>query len=687
METRSGRISVRTDDIFPIIRQWLYSDRDIFLRELISNATDAISKHRRLVQLGEVEALPLPEDAEVNTEAEETEADETAAEEEATAEKESLDPSDGARYRIDVTLDRDAGTLVVSDNGIGMTADELDKYINQIAFSGAVDFVERYREKGAGDDIIGHFGLGFYSVFMVADRVVIETRSALPDTQAARWISDEGTDFTIEAGSRETNGSDIILHLNEEAKTELDAAKIREILRTYSSFMPYVIYFTDVVGDREAVEAREERFKERHGEWENRRREALDKGESFDEAEPERYPELPPRPVNETRPLWLAAPREVTEEQYRDFYRDTFLDYREPLFWIHLNMDYPFRVQGILYFPQSEHKYETLDGRIKIYSNQVFVADNIPEIIPDFLFLLKGCLDMPDLPLNVSRSFLQNDRYVRRLSDHIVRKVADRLTSLFEEDCPAYEKYWRDIAVFVKYGCLRDEKFFKRVKSVLLFEKTDGSFATLEELGDTIRYANDPKRQVAYVSRLEAAGNSVVILDHELDNAFISLLEHRREEEDGKLRFVRVDAEVAGDEGLIERQPRLEEIFRRVSGQEKLGVVVRAMGEAEQAAVLLETEESRRMQDMRRQFERMDKSGEGGMDLDAMFPVISELVVNTDSPLVSRIVTLSDLPGEEAACDRLAHQVYDLARLAHGSLTGSDLAAFLRRSTELLGEL
>ncbi|MDI9498074.1 MAG: molecular chaperone HtpG [Bacillota bacterium] len=668
MEKRSGQISVRTDDIFPIIRQWLYSDRDIFLRELISNATDAISKHRRLVQLGEVEALPLPETAAVEG------ADEASA----------PDPSDGTRYRIDVTLDRDAGTLTVSDNGIGMTADELDRYINQIAFSGAVDFVERYREKGVGDDIIGHFGLGFYSVFMVADRVVIETRSALPDSQAARWISEEGTDFTIEAGQRETNGSDIIIHLNEEAKAELDAAKVREILRTYSSFMPYVIYFTDIVGEREAAAAREERFAERHGEWENRRREALDRGEAFEEAEPERYPETPKRPVNETRPLWLEAPREVTEEQYRAFYRDTFMDYREPLFWIHLNMDYPFRVQGILYFPQSEHKYETLDGRIKIYSNQVFVADNIPEIIPDFLFLLKGCLDMPDLPLNVSRSFLQNDQYVRRLSDHIVRKVADRLTSLFAEDRTAYEGYWDDIAVFVKYGCLRDEKFFKRVRSVLLFRKTDGGFATLEELGTTIRYASDPRRQVAYVSRLEAAGSAVVVLDHELDNAFISLLEHQQEGEE-RLRFLRVDAEVEGGEGLAERQPRLEEIFRRISGQEKLGVSVRSMGESEQAAILLETEESRRMQEMRRQFERMNQSGEGGLDLDAMFPVVSELVINTDSPLVSRIVALADLPGEEEAADRLAHQVYDLARLAHGSLAGEDLAAFLRRSTELLG--
>ncbi len=670
MEKRSGQISVRTDDIFPIIRQWLYSDRDIFLRELISNATDAISKHRRLVQLGEVEALPLPEAVEPAGTDGEGESD--------------SDPSDGARYRIDVTLDRDAGTLTVSDNGIGMTADELDKYINQIAFSGAVDFVERYREKGVGDDIIGHFGLGFYSVFMVADRVVIETLSALPDSQAARWISEEGTDFTIEGGQRETSGSDIIIYLSEEAKAELDAAKVREILRTYSSFMPYVIYFTDTVGEREAAVAREERFTERHGEWENRRREALDKGEAFDEAEPERYPETPKRPVNETRPLWLAAPREVTEEQYRDFYRDTFMDYREPLFWIHLNMDYPFRVQGILYFPQSETKYETLDGRIKIYSNQVFVADNIPEIIPDFLFLLKGCLDMPDLPLNVSRSFLQNDRYVRRLSDHIVRKVADRLTSLFAEDRPTYEGYWDDIAVFVKYGCLRDEKFFKRVNSVLLFRKTDGAFATLEELGTTIRYASDPKRQVAYVSRLEAAGTAVVVLDHELDNAFISLLEHQQEGEE-RLRFVRVDAEVEGEEGLAERQPRLEEIFRRISGQEKLAVSVRSMGETEQAAILLETEESRRMQEMRRQFERMNQSGEGGLDLDAMFPVVSELVINTDSPLVSRIVTLADLPGEDEAADRLAHQVYDLARLAHGSLAGEDLEAFLRRSTELLG--
>ena len=645
METKRGRISVSTENIFPIIRQWLYSDQDIFLRELVLNATDAISKYRRLVQLGEIEG-----------EAEQA-------------------------PRIDVVLDRDAGTLTVSDNGIGMTAEEIDRYINEIAFSGAVDFIEQYREKGGEGDIIGHFGLGFYSAFMVSDRIDIQTRSYRADAAPAHWMSEEGMDFVIDAGTREARGSDIILTLNEEAKAELDAAKLREILRTYSSFMPYEIYFSDVVGEREEAQRRSEQFAERHGDWENRRREALDKGEAFDEAEPEPYEPAPAGPINDTHPLWLDPPREITDEQYRSFFRDTFMDFREPLFWIHLNMDYPFRVQGILYFPQAETSYESLDGRIKIYSNQVFVADNIREIIPDFLFLLKGCLDMPDLPLNVSRSFLQNDQYVRKLSDHIVRKVADRLTQLFNDEREQYEGYWRDVAVFVKYGCLREEKFYNRVKEAILFEKTDGSFATLEELGETVRYTNDRERQVVYIERLTAAGTPVVILDHELDNPFISMLEQRA----SGVKFLRVDADVEAEEGLTERQPRLEAIFRRISGLDSLEVSVRAMGEDAEAAILLETEESRRMQEMRRQFERMG-SGAPGMDFDSMFPIVTELVVNTDSPLISRVVTLDDLPGEEAKAETLAAQVYDLARLSHGSLTGSDLAQFLRRSTELLGE-
>ncbi|MDD2214332.1 MAG: molecular chaperone HtpG [Oscillospiraceae bacterium] len=646
MERKEGQISVNTENIFPVIRKWLYSDQDIFLRELVSNGTDAISKFKRLVQLGEAEA-----DA-------------------------------NEAYRIDVILDTDQHTLTVSDNGLGMTADEIDKYINQIAYSGAVNFLEQYKDKGDEGAIIGHFGLGFYSAFMVSSQVVINTKSYRKEAPAARWTSAEGMEFVLEAGDRAERGTDIILNLNEEAQAELTGYKVRDILHKYCEFMPYEIYFTDVVSDREQKADREKHHKEEVAAWEKRKAEALEKKEDFTEAEPTLYEPAEAGPVNHPHPLWQKAPKDCTDEEYKAFYRDTFQDYREPLFWIHLNMDYPFHVQGILYFPQAENTYETLDGRIKLYSNQVFVADNIKEVIPDFLFLLKGCIDAPDLPLNVSRSFLQNDSYVKKLSEHIVRKVADRLTKMFEKEREIYNGYWKDLAVFVKYGCLREAKFYDRMKDALLFETTEGEFKTAKELGEKIWYTTDKARQVAYIKRAADAGHTVVIMDHELDNPFMSMLEQKQ----SPLKFVRIDSEVDAAEGVIEHQATFEKLFRRISGQEKLTVKVKAMGEDGPAAVLTESEESRRSQEMRKQFERMQGKN-SGMDFDSMFPVEQTLVVNTDSPLAAKLRSFADIPAQKEQGDEIARQLYDLARLSHGSLTGQDLANFLSRSTRLLNDL
>lgn len=644
MERKTGQIHVNTENIFPIIRKWLYSDQDIFLRELVSNATDAIRKYTLLGQMGEI-AL-----------------------------------SDDYRGEIHVTLDSDAKTLTISDNGIGMTAEDIDKYINQIAFSGAMDFVNKYKDKGTSDGIIGHFGLGFYSAFMVSEVVRISSLHCAEGSQAATWVSNEGTEYVLESGSREQHGTDIILTFNEESAEELTASKLREILDKYCSFMPYPIYFHDIVGEEKDKADRQKRYEDQLGEWKNKKQEAEDKNEPFTEEEPKLYEPGEPGAVNDTEPLWLKAPKDVTDEEYKAFYRDTFNDYREPLFWVHLNMDYPSRVQGILYFPQAENVYETLDGRVKIYNNQVFVADNIKEVIPDFLFLLKGCLDCPDLPLNVSRSFLQNDSYVKKLSEHIVRKVADRLTKLFENDRETYASYWKDIKLFVKYGSLKDEKFYDRVKEAILFETTDGELKTAAELGEKIRYTTDKDVQVAYVRRAKAKGHEVVVMDHELDNSFMSMFEYKN----SGTKFQRIDAEIEGGEGIEEHKEALTKLFHSSTENDKLKIEVKALGEAEQPVVLSETEESRRMQEMRKQFEMMQGAGQ---DMNDLFPIEQLLIVNTDSPLISRLSALAELPGKEEEAKQLTLQAYDLARLAHGSLTGDDLAAFLSRSAELLNTI
>jgi molecular chaperone HtpG len=641
MHQESGRVSVSTENIFPIIRKWLYSDRDIFLRELVSNASDAISKLKRLADLGEAK---LPEDE---------------------------------QFRIDISFDSEAGELVIADNGIGMTTEEIRKYINQIAFSGVMDFVEKYKDKGAEEaGIIGHFGLGFYSAFMVSEDVRIDTLSWQPDAQAASWQSSDGMEYVMDSSDYDRRGSRITLKLSEEGKSFLTASVLRDILDKYCNFMPYPIYFRDLVEERKAAEEAAKKAEEAAAE--------TDKNEDEEKAaEINLENQNSETPVNNVSPLWLKNPSDCTDEEYKEFYRTTFRDFREPLFWIHLNMDYPFKLKGILYFPQTDNMYETLEGRIKIYYNQVFVADNIKEIIPEFLFLLKGCIDCPDLPLNVSRSFLQNDDYVSKLSSHIIRKVSEKLNKLFKDERESYESYWQDIGVFVKYGMLRDEKFYDRVKDIAVLKTVNGKYLTLTELPDEIYYTPDAKQQVAYIQMAQARGLEVVVMDHEIDNHFMSMVEYKNS---GK-KFKRVDAELGGKESESDRIESYTGLFRQASGDEKLEVKVQALGENALPAMILESEENRRMQEMRKQFEKMQGKGDNSMDFDSMFPLQQTLVVNEDHPLVSKLHALGELSDKKEKAEQIARQVYDLARLGHGSLAADDMAEFLKRSSELLQQL
>ncbi len=654
MIQESGNVSVSTENIFPIIRKWLYSDRDIFLRELVSNAADANSKLKRLGDIGEFER-----------------------------------PENDTLF-IRVEFDSAAGTLSIEDNGIGMTVEEIRKYINQIAFSGVMDFVEKYQDKGAsGGGIIGHFGLGFYSAFMVADKVRIDTLSYQAGAEAASWESEDGMAYVMGPSDRKTRGSLITLTLSDEGKEFLTGAKIREILEKYCSYMSYPIYFSDIEADKKREEQAAEAAAKKAAAADSKDQVGDDQDIADELADPDigadasAKEKTGPQPINDLAPLWLKNPRDCTDEEYKTFYRRTFKDYREPLFWIHLNMDYPFNLKGILYFPKTDNAYESLEGRIKIYYNQVFVADNIKEIIPEFLFLLKGCIDCPDLPLNVSRSFLQNDAYVSKLSSHIIRKVADKLSQLFQNQRADYEKYWQDIGVFVKYGMMREEKFFEKVKDIALFKTVDNQFKVLADLGDTLMYTPDPGQQVAYVQMAKARGMEVLVMDHELDNHYMSFIEFKNQ---GK-HFKRVDAELGGAEGDASRVDDLSRLFRTATGKEKLDVKVQSLGADALPAMILESEESRRMQEMRRQFEKMQGSGDEKMDIDSLFPLQQILVINQDQPVVGRLQALSDIPGKEEQAKVLACQIYDLARLGHGSLSAEDMAVFLKRSSTLLEQL
>jgi molecular chaperone HtpG len=635
METKSGKISVTTENIFPVIKQWLYEDKDIFVRELISNCADAIAKRKRLVELGETNA---PEED----------------------------------YKINVIYDDDNKTIAFEDNGIGMTAEEVEKYINSIAFSGAVDFVTKYNEESTDKSgIIGHFGLGFYSSFMVADEVTIDTLSCSEGSEPVRWRSEEGMDYEITAGDRDTVGTKVTIKLSEDAIEQFDTATLRMTIRKYCYFAPADLYFIDLKSDRLHEEAEAKR-----------KAEAEEKGEEYTE-DPVRYV-----PVNNKSPLWLKKPSDCTDDEYKSFYHSVFNDSDDPLFWIHLNMDYPFTLQGILYFPKTDNVYQSLEGRIKIYNHQIFVADNIEEIIPDFLFLLQGCLDCSDLPLNVSRSALQQDSYVKKLSGHIVKKVSDKLNELFKNSREDFEKYWSDISIFVKYGQMRDEKFYEKVKDITLFKTSDGKFMTVSELleGDkkTIRYTTDPTAQAAYVAMSRNEGFDVVVMDEEIDNNYMSFFEMKNRD----IRFSRVDATLSGTDSDAEDKEKYKTLFRKVLSNEKLNVSAMNMGADAMPALIRESEDSRRMKEMQEQYRRIMKAqGKEAEDMEDMFPDSSELVINTDSPVIVKIAALESMGGNEEKAAKLAQHVYDQARLAHGSLDSEGLERFLRVNSELINDM
>ncbi len=632
MKHESGSISINTENIFPIIKKWLYSEKDIFIRELVSNASDAISKLKKLDAIGEAD---LPDDN---------------------------------RFEIKVIVNKNEKTIKVIDNGLGMTDEEVKKYINQIAFSGAVDFLEKYKDKSDDGQIIGHFGLGFYSAFMVSERVQIDTLSYQPGAAAVRWISDGGTKFEMQDSDIAERGTTITLYLAEDGLEFTDEYKMRTTLEKYFAFLPYELYLEDAAKVPEKAD--EAKSEEQEAASEN--------------AEPKK-----PEPLNDTQPLWLKNPKDCTEEEYKQFYTKVFHDFNEPLFWIHLNMDYPFNLKGILYFPKLKHEFETMEGQIKLYYNQVFVADNIKEVIPEFLLMLKGVLDCPDLPLNVSRSFLQNDGYVNKISTHITKKVADKLTSLFENERENYNKYWDDINPFVKYGCIREEKFYDRVKDILIYKSTKGGYTTLkdylennkEKHENKVFYVSNEKQQAQYIRLFNENGMEAVILSTMIDNHFMQLLESKMT----GVRFNRIDADISDsmkndNTGIAEADiSYLEKLFKAAVDDDKLKVQVESLKNETVPAMILLSEQSRRMQEMSAMF--------GGMDMSHMFPKEQTLVLNSSNKLVK---ALTDMKEDETRKDQvklISEHIYDLAMMSHQPLEPDAMAKFIERSNEILMKL
>ncbi|MBO4505305.1 MAG: molecular chaperone HtpG [Lachnospiraceae bacterium] len=667
-----GNLSINSENIFPIIKKWLYSDHDIFYRELISNGSDAITKLKKLAMIGEFEE------------------------------------KDGEEYRIDVEVSPEEKTIVIRDNGIGMTADEVKEYINQIAFSGAADFLEKYKDKANDDQIIGHFGLGFYSAFMVAHRVTISSLSYQKDAKPVFWSSEEGMEFEMGEGDKTERGTEITLYLNEDSYEFANEYRAKEVLDKYCSFMPVPIYFRN-------VDAKEEPKKD-----EVIDAEVNEKGEAA-ESEGEKQEKKGPKPINETAPLWTKHPNDCTEEEYKDFYRKVFHDYREPLFWIHLNMDYPFNLKGILYFPKINIEYESIEGVIKLYSNQVFIADNIKEVIPEFLMLLKGVIDCPDLPLNVSRSALQNDGFVRKINDYITKKVADKLSGMFKTDRENYEKYWDDISPFIKYGCLKDVKFKEKIRDYVIYKDLDGKYLTLEEylkatkgedaeekkedsaadtvakaeseeaaekaegqpgaepVKDKVYYVTDEKQQSQYINMFRAEKLNAVILSHNIDQPFIQQLEQDNE----KIAFLRIDSdvsdsikgEVTEDEKKVleDEQKELESLFRKVLGKDKLEVKVEKLKSEKISSVITLGEESRRMSDMMKMYSMP------GMDPD-MFGGQETLTLNSSNQLVKYLT--EHKKGHKV--ELIVAQLYDLAMLSHKPLAPEAMTAFIERSNEIM---
>ncbi len=655
---KNGSLSINSENIFPIIKKWLYSDHDIFFRELVSNGCDAITKLKKLDMIGE---------AKVDSDEE---------------------------FKIQVLANPEEKTLTFIDNGIGMTEDEVDEYINQIAFSGAEAFLKQYKDKTSEDQIIGHFGLGFYSAFMVADRVTIETLSYKEGAKAVLWDCEDGTEFTMTDSDKTDRGTVITLYLNEDSVEFCNLYRAQEVLNKYCSFMPVEIFVSDPTAETEYDTIPEDEVTEKDTVIEHivepaktEEKENEDGTKETVEVEPEKNMAKIVRrlvSVSDTTPLWTKHPNECTDEEYRDFYHRVFMDYKEPLFWIHLNMDYPFNLKGILYFPKINMEYESIEGTIKLYNNQVFIADNIKEVIPEFLMLLKGVIDCPDLPLNVSRSALQNDGFVKKISDYITKKVADKLSGMCKTDKENYEKYWDDISPFIKFGCLKDEKFCEKMSDYVLFKNLDDKYLTFTEAleenkekhENTIFYTNDPVQQSQYVNMFKAEGIDAVILKDNIDQPFISQLESKNE----GVKFKRIDDELSDSftEELSEDdektlKEKLSETFKKALGRE-IDIKVQKLKDEKVSSMITVSEETRRMQDM------MKIYGMAGMD-PSMFGAAGEtLTLNANNALVKYIVDTPEGENTELICK----QLYDLALISHTPLNPDSMTAFIERSNKIL---
>ncbi|MBS5884895.1 MAG: molecular chaperone HtpG [Clostridium sp.] len=615
MEKNKGNISIHTENIFPIIKKWLYSDKDIFIREIISNGCDAISKYKRLVSLGETNG------------------------------------NENEKYKVTVSLNKENNTLKFIDNGIGMTEDEVKKYINQVAFSGAEDFIEKYKDKMEdGKDIIGHFGLGFYSAFMVAKRVQIDTLSYLEGAEAVTWICDGGTEYEISPSlNRKERGTTITLFIDDDSNEFLELYKVREIIEKYCSFLPIEIYL-----EEEGKEVKEEDIK----------------------------------PLNDTTPLWMKSPKDCTDEEYKEFYKKVFQDFNDPLFWIHLNVDYPFNLKGILYFPKLKHELEATEGQVKLYNNQVFVADNIKEVIPDFLLLLKGTIDCPDLPLNVSRSFLQKDKDVIKISKHIVKKVSDKLVGLYKNQRESFNNFWKDIQIFIKYGCLRDESFYDKIKDIVIFRRLNGEYITLKEYLENnkdkhenkVFYVTDEKQQSQYIKMFKEADLDAVVLDCSIDNHFISFLESK---ENGVI-FTRIDSDISEtlknseSEDSKELNTKLEEVFKEAISNKVNNIKVENLKNSGTPAMILVSEQSRRMAEMSKMF--------GGMEMPNMFMEEKTLVINNNNSIIKKLASV-DFESKNDDINLICQYILDLALIANKELSSEEMNDFINRSNELLNKV
>ena len=659
MSKEHGNLSINSQNIFPIIKKWMYSDHDIFYRELVSNACDAITKLKKLSMIGEYEA---PDDIE---------------------------------YKVEIKLSAKDKTIKIIDNGIGMTKDEVDEYINQIAFSGAEAFLEKYKDKANDDQIIGHFGLGFYSAFMVADQVTIDTLSFKDGAESVHWSCDGGTEYDISEGSKTTPGTEITLYLNEDSYEFANEYKAKEVLDKYCSFMPIPIFVTNEDAGEQTEEIPEEEVNEKDTVLDTFIKDAVTEEVEKEDGTKETVEKVPakkiakivkrPVAINDINPLWTKHPNECSDEDYKEFYRKVFHDYKEPLFWIHLNMDYPFNLKGILYFPKINTEYESIEGTIKLYNNQVFVADNIKEVIPEFLLLLKGVIDCPDLPLNVSRSALQNDGFVKKISDYITKKVADKLSGMCKTDKENYEKYWDDINPFIKFGCLKDEKFAEKMNDYIIFKNLDGKYLTLKECleenkekhENTVFYVTDEVEQSQYINMFKKEGIDAVILTHNIDQPFITNMESKNE----NLKFKRIDADLSDSfkeetskDELKDMTEKLSKTFKDALGKENLAVNVEKLKDASISSMITLSEESRRMQDMMKMY------GMGGMDPNMFGAEGQTLVLNANNDLVKYVAEHADGENTKIICE----QLYDLAMLSHAPLSPEQMTGFIARSNKIM---